>query len=224
MAGNNSEPRVREKQQQLAASNREKIIAGRIRFTLGVGVLAVVALANIFIAPKFEIWQVGNSDFSTAELAEQAEWIKGAAPILAKNFDSVLVTNVNKDVELAFDFDAALAEIYQVAADYTFAPLDLRSGVGDDSGAQGRSLASFLEGRGLVRHESDVLCQRQADRWCRLQLIWREDVALRPLPAVFVAVAFDDKLFALVDRELFDELPQLGAAVETAESIQRGGN
>jgi hypothetical protein len=224
MAENNSEPRVREKQLQLAVSNREKLIAGRIRFVLGMTLLTVVAFANIFIAPKFEVWHVNNTEFSTAELAEQAEWIKGAAPILAKNFDSVVVTNIRKDVELAFDFDSALAVIYRVETNTSATPLDLRSAVGDDSGAQGRALAELLESRGLLQHESDVLCQRQQYRWCRLQLIWRDEVALRPLPAVFVAVALEDKLFALIDSELFDELPQLGAAVAAAEARNRGDN
>jgi hypothetical protein len=224
MAVNNSEARVRETQQQLAVSNREKIIADRIRFTLGVGVLAVVALADILMAPKSEIWRVDNSDFSTAELVEQVGWIQGAAPILAKNFDSVMVTNVNNGAELAFNFDSSLAAIYQVAADYTFTPLDLRSGVGDNSGAQGKALASFLEGRGLVRHDSEVRCPRQADRKCRLRLIWREDVALRPLPVVLTAVVLEDKLFALIDRELIDELPTLGSAIESAENALRGGS
>jgi len=222
MAGNNSEPRVREKQRQLAVSNREKMIAGRIRFTLGLLTLAVVVLANMLFAPRFGIWEVDNDRFSTAELAEQADWIKSAAPVLATNFDSVLVTNVNKDAELAFDFDAALAEIYQISADYTFLPLDLRSAIGDDSGSQGRGLAGLLRARDLVQHESQVLCQRQEVRRCQLMLVWREGVELRPLPAVFTAVVLEDKLFALVDRQLIDELPALGSAIESAENALRG--
>lgn len=209
---------VRERQQAAALAARERMISGRIRFSIGIAILLAVGLANFFFAPRFEIWQVDNNRFSTAELAEQAEWIKGAAPILAENFDSVLVTNVNKDVELSFDFDAALSEIYRVGADYTFAPLDLRSAPGDDSGAQGLGLADLLRSQGLVQHESNVLCQLQEDKRCRLMLVWQSDVQLRPLPAVFTAVVLEDKLFALIDRELIDALPALGSAIDSAEN------
>jgi hypothetical protein len=53
-------------------------------------------------------------------------------------------------------------------------------------------------------------------------LVWREGVELRPLPAVFTAVVLEDKLFALVDRQLIDELPALGSAIESAENALRG--
>jgi hypothetical protein len=217
-----SELNVRERQQAAATAARERLVGGRVRFLIGVAILLAVAVTNVLIAPRFSIWEVNNQRFSTAELAIESEWIKGAAPILAENFDSVLVTNVNNDVELSFDFDAALAEIYQVATDYTFAPVDVRSAPGDDSGAQGRGLAALLREQGLVQHESDVLCQLQETRHCRLMLVWRKDVALRPLPAVFTAVVLEDKLFALVDRELLDQVPALGSAIDSAENAARG--
>lgn len=216
------EPNVRERQQAAALASRGRIISGRIRFSIGVLILLAVGLTNFFFAPRFAIWEVDNNRFTTAELAIESEWIKGAAPILAENFDSVLVTNVNNDVELGFDFDAALAEIYQVAADYTFAPLDLRSAPGDDSGAQGVGLAGLLRAQGLVAHESNVLCQLQEDKRCRLMLVWQPDVQLRPLPAVFTAVVLEDKLFALIDRELLDAVPALGSAIDSAENESLG--
>jgi hypothetical protein len=209
-------------EQAVALASRKRLMSGRIRFSIGIGTLLAVALANLFFAPQFGIWEINNNRFTTAELAIESEWIKGAAPILAENFDSVLVTNVNNDVELGFDFDAALAEIYQVAADYTSAPIDLRSAPDDTSGAQGRGLAQLLRDGGLVQHESNVLCQLQEDKRCRLMLVWQADVTLRPIPAVFTAVVLEDKLFALIDRELLDVVPALGSAIDSAENESLG--
>jgi len=224
MVASNSEPRVREKQQRLVLTNREKVVGGRIRFVLGSLLLMAVAVAGVLMPSPNKVWRVGAAEFSTADIAAKNNWSGLVAPVLAKNFDSVVITNLGRDELLGIGFDGLLAGLYGVEADYSSAPVDLRSSVSDTSKAQGRALASLMQNMGLVQHEIAVSCGAQLARECELLLVWRPGVALRPLPAQFTVVALRDDLYALIDRELIGELPQLGAAIESAEQRERSGS
>lgn len=139
-----------------------------------------------------EVAVSANGKYSTAELALEEHWIKGAAPILAANFDEVKITHVNKDVEESFVFDVALGQIYGIEADYTLPPLDVRSLKLSES-----DLFSASE-----KERSEVFCNNKDLKYCELVLAW-----MAPADSgEFVGLRIDDARYALVEVGLAREL------------------
>ncbi len=143
--------------------------------------LLVSAAAGLALYPKEDLFVAGSPHYSTAELALEEHWIKGAAPILAANFDEVSIVNLNKDVEDSFVFDIALSEIYQITTDYTDAPVDLRD----------LALANSIEP--FVFERSEIFCNTPGQKYCELLLAWDEDSS-----GSFTAVRFTDDLYGIV--------------------------
>ena len=141
----------------------------------------------MLLFPRPDIFVPANGNFTTAEIALEEHWIKGAAPILAAEFDSVRITNVNKDVEDSFVFDIALGQIYGIDADYTFPPLDVRS------------LDLSKEISANTKERSEIFCNHPGQKYCELALVWDmnadRDVEL-------IALRVEDSLYALVEQEL----------------------
>jgi len=149
------------------------------------------AVAAFFAFGLKDINTQANGLFSTAEIALDQKWIKGAAPILAANFDSVTITNLNKDVEESFVFDIALSEIYQINTDYNLPPVDLRS----------LNLEPRL--RPNQQERSEIFCNLKDEKYCELAIYW-SDAA--PEATSFTAVWLDDLLFAIVENGLLADL------------------
>lgn len=151
----------------------------------------VLGILSLALSPKEEAWLTGNTAFTTAELALKEHWIKGAAPILAANFESVRVERVNKDVSESFVFDVALGQIYKIDADYTLPPLDVRS----------LKLEKKLEP--FQRERSEIFCNNEDLKYCELILAWDDQA---PERVTFVALRIDDALYALVEDSLATRL------------------
>lgn len=151
--------------------------------------LLVSAALGLALYPKQELFVAGSPHFTTGELALEEHWIKGAAPILADNFENVSITNLNKDVEESFVFDIALSEIYEITTDYTLPPTDLR-----DLDLEGQ-LEPF------VFERSEIFCNNAGQKYCELVLAWDEDSA-----GDFTAIRITDDLYGIVANNLFGTL------------------
>lgn len=153
--------------------------------------LLVIGVLTLLLFPTTQLAVSSNSHDSTASIALEEHWIKGAAPILAANFDSVEITNVNKDVEASFVFDVALGQIYGIKADYTLAPIDVRA-LGLSS-----ELAKFEKER------SEVFCNNKDQKYCELILAWPENA--NP-DAHFIGLRLEDSLYGIVEIGLAQKL------------------
>jgi hypothetical protein len=145
------------------------------------------ALGSLLAFGLKDINTPANNLYSTAEIALEQQWIKGAAPILAANFDSVEITHLNKDVENSFVFDEALSEIYQIQTDYSLPPRDLRA----------LALTDKLEP--FRKERSEVFCNIEDQKYCKLILVWDDQA---PKDALFISIRIEDSLFALVESNL----------------------
>jgi len=134
-----------------------------------------------------ELYVPAGSNYSTAGMALEENWVKGAPPILAASFESVKVEFVNKHAESSFVFEAALAEIYKIDANYEQPPLDVRV-LGLNS-----ALTSFERAR------SPVFCSNEGLKYCDLVLAWGDSA---PQNAEFVGLRIADATYALVERSL----------------------
>jgi len=143
-----------------------------------------------------ELYVPAGSNYSTAEIALEEHWIKGAAPILAANFESVKIEFVNKDVEESFVFDVALGQIYEIDANYEKPPLDVRD----------LNLEPALAG--YEKERSEVFCNNKDLKYCALVLAWSD---LAPKDAEFVGLRIADATYALVERSL---AKSLGVAID----------
>lgn len=150
-----------------------------------VGLLA--AALSFFALGLKDVNTKANGFFSTAEIASDENWIKGAAPILAANFESVSIRNLNKDVEESFVFDVALSQIYEIETDYQEPPVDLR-----DLKLSGQLAASEKE-------RSEIFCNLQDQKYCELVLVWDKNA---PQKSQFVAVRLEDSLFGIIEAGL----------------------
>ena len=153
--------------------------------------LILSALVSLLFFPKPPVATPANGNFSTAQIALEEHWIKGAAPILAANFASVRITNVNKDVEESFVFDIALGQIYGIDADYTLPPIDVRN----------LGLSSALAT--MAKERSDIFCNNKDQKYCELELVWDQDA---PKDVSFIALRVEDSLYALVETDLAKKL------------------
>jgi hypothetical protein len=153
--------------------------------------LLAAGLASVVAFGFEEIFVPAGSNYSTAEIALEEHWIKGAAPILAANFESVKITNVNKDVEESFVFDVALGQIYEIDANYEKPPLDVRELNLEPA------LAEF------ERERSEVFCNNKDLKYCELVLAWDDSA---PANAEFVGLRIADATYALVERGLAERL------------------
>jgi hypothetical protein len=160
-----------------------------LRIRIALGSLLLAGIVGIGIFPAKDIFVAGSPHFSTAELAIEESWIKGAAPILAANFDSVSIVNLNKDVPESFVFDVALGQIYEIAANYDAPPLDLR----------GLDLEQKLEPQTIER--SEIFCNNEGQKYCELILAWDENST-----GEFTAVRISDALYGIVANNLIAEL------------------
>jgi hypothetical protein len=151
--------------------------------------LLVSAAAGLAIYPKEDVYVAGSPHFSTAELALEEHWIKGAAPILAANFDEVSIVNLNKDVEDSFVFDIALSEIYQITTDYSEPPMDLRN----------LRLDGQIEP--FVFERSEIFCNTPGQKYCELVLAWDDKST-----GAFTAVRLTDDLYGIVADNVLAEL------------------
>ena len=149
--------------------------------------LLISGLGSLLLFPRPDIFVPANDNFSTAQIALEEHWIKGAAPILAAEFDTVKISYVNKDVEDSFVFDIALGQIYGIDADYTLPPLDVR----------GLNLSEAIAAS--TKERSEIFCNHPGEKYCELALVWDasadKDVEL-------IALRIEDSLYALVEQEL----------------------
>ena len=151
--------------------------------------LLVSAALGLALYPKEELFVSGSPHFTTGELALEEHWIKGAAPILADNFEEVSITNLNKDVEDSFVFDIALSEIYEINTDYTNPPVDLREA----------QLEQELES--FVFERSEIFCNNGGQKYCELVLAWDESSN-----GSFTAIRITDDLYGIVANNLLTSL------------------
>ena len=154
-------------------------------------VLILSAAVSLLLFPRPEIAVKAHTNFSTAEIALEDHWIKGAAPILAAHFDSVRIVNVNKEVEESFVFDVALGQIYDIDADYTLPPIDVRA----------KNLSAVLAANSKER--SEIFCNNKDLKYCELELVWDQSA---PTDALFIALRVEDALYALVEAGLAKSL------------------
>lgn len=138
-----------------------------------------------------ELFVPAGSNYSTAEIALEEHWIKGAAPILAANFESVKIEFVNKDVEESFVFDVALGQIYEIDANYEKPPLDVRE----------LNLEPAL--KEFEKERSEVFCNNKDLKYCELVLAWDDSA---PADAEFVGLRIADATYALLERGLAESL------------------
>lgn len=141
------------------------------------------------VFPVKDLFVSGSPHFSTAELAIEESWIKGAAPILAANFESVSIVNLNKDVPESFVFDVALSEIYEISTNYEQPPVDLR----------GLGLEQKLEPNTIER--SEIFCNNEGQKYCELVIAWDQNST-----GEFTAVRIQDELYGIVANNLLAEL------------------
>ena len=141
------------------------------------------------VFPAKDLFVSGSPHFSTAELAIEESWIKGAAPILAANFESVNIVNLNKDVPESFVFDVALSEIYEISTNYEQPPVDLR----------GQGLEQKLEPNTIER--SEIFCNNEGQKYCELVIAWDQNST-----GEFTAVRIKDELYGIVANNLLAEL------------------
>lgn len=152
--------------------------------------LLLAGAVSLIAMPKEEVFVPSQGDYSVAEIALREHWIKGAAPILAANFEEVALTHINKDVEESFVFDVALSQIYEIKTDYTLPPIDVRD---LELSAQ---LANFEKER------SEVFCNNKDLKYCELILAW--DTAAPS--AEFVGLRIEDAVYAIVEVDLAKSL------------------
>ena len=160
-----------------------------LRIRIAIGALLLAGIVGVGIFPAKELFVAGSPHFSTAELAIEESWIKGAAPILAANFESVNIVNLNKDVPESFVFDVALSEIYEINTNYDEPPVDLR----------GLDLEQKLEPNTIER--SEIFCNNEGQKYCELVIAWDQDSA-----GEFTAVRINDELYGIVANNLLAEL------------------
>lgn len=153
------------------------------------GAVALIAM------PNEEVFVPSQGDYSVAEIALREHWIKGAAPILAANFEEVTLTHINKDVEESFVFDVALSQIYEISTDYSLPPIDVRD---LNLSAQ---VANFQQER------SEVFCNNQDLKYCELILAWDQKAPA----AEFVGLRIEDAVYAIVEVGLAE---RLGVAID----------
>lgn len=149
--------------------------------------LLISGLGSLLLFPRPDVFVSANDNFSTAEIALEEHWIKGAAPILAAEFESVRISNLNKDVEDSFVFDIALGQIYGIDADYTLPPLDVRS----------LDLSQALVAN--TKERSEIFCNHPGQKYCELALVWD---ATADKDVQLIALRVEDSLYALVEQEL----------------------
>jgi hypothetical protein len=160
-----------------------------LRIRIAIGSLLLAGLFGVGIFPPKDLFVAGSAHYSTAELALEESWIKGAAPILAANFESVSIVNLNKDVTDSFVFDVALSEIYQINTDYQLPPTDLRELALEDA------LMPY------TYEKSEVFCNHETDRYCLLILAWDESST-----GEFTAVRITEDLYGIVADNLLERL------------------
>ena len=165
------------------------------RFLTAVGLLLMVMLANLLVAQWRAPFEVNYDARTSFEIAEREKWIKGAPLIIAKNFGVAEVVNVGEGVPESFVFERTLADIYDVGADYSAPPVDLKALAPE----LGQALAPY------VQHQSEVFCNYEQAKYCDLQIAWQPR-DLYPTPMVFVAVVLSDGHFGLIESGLLDEL------------------
>lgn len=159
------------------------------RFSIAIGLLAVSGLVALGLYPKPDFWVAGDPHFTTAELAIEESWIKGAAPILASSFESVSISNLNKDVPQSFVFDIALSEIYEIKTNYDAPPLDLR--------AQNLELPLSQ----YQKERSQIFCNNVGQKYCELLISWTE-----VSDGNFTAIRITDELYGIISDDLIQEL------------------
>jgi hypothetical protein len=159
------------------------------RFSLAIGLLAVSGLVALGVYPKPDFWVTGDPHFTTAELAIEESWIKGAAPILAASFNKVSITNLNKDVPESFVFDIALSEIYEINTNYDAPPLDLRA----------QNLEPALTK--YQKERSEIFCNNPGQKYCELLIAWTENS-----DGSFTAVRITNDLYGIISNDLIPEL------------------
>ena len=160
-----------------------------LRIRIAIGALLLAGIFGVGVFPAKDLFVSGSPHFSTAELAIEESWIKGAAPILAANFESVNIVNLNKDVPESFVFDVALSEIYEISTNYEQPPVDLRS----------LELEQKLEPNTIER--SEIFCNNEGQKYCELVIAWDQDSA-----GEFTAVRINDELYGIVANNLLAEL------------------
>ena len=160
-----------------------------LRIRIAIGALLLAGIVGVGIFPAKELFVAGSPHFSTAELAIEESWIKGAAPILAANFESVNIVNLNKDVPESFVFDVALSEIYEINTNYDEPPVDLR----------GLDLEQKLEPNTIER--SEIFCNNEGQKYCELVIAWDQNST-----GEFTAVRINDELYGIVANNLLAEL------------------
>ena len=160
-----------------------------LRIRIAIGALLLAGIVGVGIFPAKELFVAGSPHFSTAELAIEESWIKGAAPILAANFESVNIVNLNKDVPESFVFDVALSEIYEINTNYEQPPVDLRS----------LDLEQKLEPNTIER--SEIFCNNEGQKYCELVIAWDQNST-----GEFTAVRIQDELYGIVANNLLAEL------------------
>ena len=160
-------------------------------FRVWFAIISLLLSAGLGLAlyPKQDLFVSGSPHFTTGELALEEHWIKGAAPILADNFDEVSITHLNKDVEESFVFDIALSEIYEIDTDYTSPPIDLRS----------QRLEEALEP--FVFERSEIFCNNSGQKYCELVLAWDASST-----GSFTAIRITDDLYGIVANDLLEQL------------------
>lgn len=157
--------------------------------------LLVVGAVALISMPREEVFVASQGDYSVAEIALREHWIKGAAPILAANFEQVTLSHINKDVEESFVFDVALSQIYEINTDYSLPPIDARD---LDLNAE---IAIFEKER------SEVFCNNKDLKYCELILAWDQTES----KAEFVGLRIEDALYAIVEVGL---AKSLGVAID----------
>ena len=153
--------------------------------------IALAGIVALGFYPKEEIAVPAQGNYSVAQIALEEHWIKGAAPILAANFEKVSIRNINKDVEESFVFDVALSQIYEIETDYEHPPIDIRS----------LELAEALEP--FSKERSEVFCNNKDLKYCELSIAWdqsdRDEIEL-------IGLRISDAHYALVELALAKKL------------------
>lgn len=150
--------------------------------------LSIVALTGAFgslVFPPRAAFDTQPAKFTAYELAMAERWVKGAAPVLAGNFDQVVISNIGEQVDESLDFDKTLVRMYEIDADYKNPPIDARAFDLED------------EIEPYVQFYTDTFCNVPGDKYCLMSLAWDENST-----GEFTTIMYGERSFSIVANNL----------------------
>ena len=184
---------------------------------LRIGALAIVATlvvgANLSaLATSSEPFTTGNSVFDVKKYVADSEWIENAPIVLTSQFKNVRLVNVKSDFNKSavanevegFSVQQEIIDIFGgVEADYSEYPLDYRA---TTTLLTPDNLKPFAHRLPWGSFDTEVHCVPAVAKDCSLAMFWDKSTVRRQKLTTFIAVRLRGNTFALVEKQLFDQL------------------